>query len=553
MDNNDGFVETKAEMTSPSGGAAFGLTEEFPPDLPMQYSYETSRFYVRKCYQRYYDLVLQELFTRDKRCVTVTGSPGTGKSVFYGYFFNHFTREEQYRGFTIITASFTKYLQDIAVFENGKSVPKPESLSNSFWLENLSERKEPRIIYLYDGPPRISPKHQKMVCFTSPNERWLDSLYKDFSQTTLYMPLWDEDELFAAATSLRIDSVITRAVIDKRIGLFGFVARECLSQRERFVEDRLILVQQTIEEMSTLEPQRLVRIVTGVDTHHCLSHYVPHQDDPRKFDVRMASQYVRRRVLEKINVVVSFEEFANGYKQLRCNPQAAMDRGFSFLLKTYDLVRRGGKIHTITIGGSGHSKTFRCQKSKEFFLFDPKELSPAVLQTGPFHISVDTSDESIDSFYYPTRKFVWKKRLLVFLTKEVYLNPVSGQALVTVLEKLELLKKALKNPRSVRLILVALELDENKWKFKKRIQWDLLLNAENVDIIPGVDTSQLKAINMETVKDLRTAIDAPSAHQRDFFSGGVLTHYSTILKSFDERQNAIETMLTKIPVYVLEV
>ncbi|KAI9989914.1 hypothetical protein PInf_020209 [Phytophthora infestans] len=386
MDNNDGFVETKAEMTSPSGGAAFGLTEEFPPDLPMQYPYEMSKFYVRKCYQRYYDLVLQELFTRDKRCVTVTGSP------------------EQYRGFTIITASFTKYsdLQDIAVFEN--------------------ERKEPRIIYLYDGPPRISPKHQKMVCFTSPNGQWLDSLYKDFSQTTLYMPLWDEDELFAAATSLRIDSVITRAVIDKRIGLFGFVARECLSQRERFVEDRLILVQQTIEEMSTLEPQRL---------------------------------YVRRRVLEKINVVVSFEEFANGYKQLRCNPQAAMD--------------------------------------------------------------------------------------------------LSGQALVTVLEKLELLKKALKNPRSVRLIFVALELDENKWKFKKRIQWDLLLNAENVDIIPGVDTSQLKAINMETVKDLRTAIDAPSAHQRDFFSGGVLTQYSAILKSFDERQNAIETMLTKIPMYVLEV
>ncbi|KAI9989919.1 hypothetical protein PInf_020214 [Phytophthora infestans] len=404
MDINAGFVEAMAEAASPSGGAAPGLTEELPPDLPMQYPCERSEFYVRECYPRYYGLVLHELFTRDKRCVTVTGSPGTGKSVFYGYFFNHFTREEQYRGFTIITASFTKYsdLQDIAVFEN--------------------ERKEPRIIYLYDGPPRISPKHQKMVCFTSPNERWLDSLYKHFSQTTLYMPLWDEDELFAAATSLRIDSVITRAVIDKRIGLFGFVARECLSQRERFVEDRLIVVQQTIEEMSTLEPQRL---------------------------------YVRRRVLEKINVVVSFEGFANGYKQLRSNPQAAMD--------------------------------------------------------------------------------------------------LNGQALVTVLEKLELLKKALKNPRSVRLILVALALDENKWKFKKRIQWDLLLNAENVDIIPGVDTSQLKAINMETVKDLRTAIDAPSAHQRDFFSGGVLTHYSTILKSFDERQNAIETMLTKIPMYVLEV
>ncbi|ETK94062.1 hypothetical protein L915_02828 [Phytophthora nicotianae] len=133
------------------------------------------------------------------------------------------------------------------------------------------------------------------------------------------------------------------------------------------------------------------------------------------------------------------------------------------------------------------------------------------------------------------------------------MHPVSGQAIVIILDKLELLEKALKSPRSVRLIFVVPTSDEYKREHKQLIQWDLLSNAQSVDIIPGVgrmETNQLKTIDVETVKDLRTAVDGPSAQQRSFFSAGALNQYSMILKGFDEHQESVEMMLAKIPQYV---
>ncbi|KAG6942705.1 hypothetical protein JG687_00018906 [Phytophthora cactorum] len=184
------------------------------------------------------------------------------------------------------------------------------------------------------------------------------------------------------------------------------------------------------------------------------------------------------------------------------------------------------------------------------------ELSKDALQTGPYQISLVSRDEYIDSFYYPKGKLVWKECLVVFHTKEVSRHPVCGQGIETVLEKLELLKKALKKPKSVRQILVGLKLDKNKLERKQTIRWDVLSNFEIVEIISDIgpaETNQLKAINVKTVRDLRTAVDAPSTQQRTFFSPGVSTQYCTILKRFDERQNSIEAMPTKIPQYVLEV
>ncbi|KAG6951460.1 hypothetical protein JG688_00013726 [Phytophthora aleatoria] len=120
------------------------------------------------------------------------------------------------------------------------------------------------------------------------------------------------------------------------------------------------------------------------------------------------------------------------------------------------------------------------------------ELSKDALQTGPYHISLVSSDESIDSCYYPKGKLVWKECLLVFHTKEVSRHPVCGQGIVTVLEKLELLKKALKKP-----------LDKNKLERKHTIRWDVLSNFEIVEIISDIgpaETNQLKAINVKTVR-----------------------------------------------------
>lgn len=75
-----------------------------------------------------------------------------------------------------------------------------------------------------------------MVCFTSPYEAWFGEILKDATLLKFYMPMWDSDELFAAATALGRDSLLTRAVIDDRFFKFGGVASECLSRNETFVE-----------------------------------------------------------------------------------------------------------------------------------------------------------------------------------------------------------------------------------------------------------------------------------------------------------------------------
>ncbi|KAL4116486.1 hypothetical protein PRIC2_011939 [Phytophthora ramorum] len=56
-------------------------TQVFPKGLPVENVYELPKFFVRRCYPQYYRLIL-DLF-RTLHIITVTGTPGIGKSTFY--------------------------------------------------------------------------------------------------------------------------------------------------------------------------------------------------------------------------------------------------------------------------------------------------------------------------------------------------------------------------------------------------------------------------------------------------------------------------------------
>ncbi|KAG7376598.1 hypothetical protein PHYPSEUDO_013049 [Phytophthora pseudosyringae] len=69
-----------------------GFTEELP-SLPFMHKYKNGKYYyVRKYYDEYYQIVM-EMLNAGERFVTVTGTPGIGKSVFYAYFFQCFRKE----------------------------------------------------------------------------------------------------------------------------------------------------------------------------------------------------------------------------------------------------------------------------------------------------------------------------------------------------------------------------------------------------------------------------------------------------------------------------
>jgi hypothetical protein len=76
---------------------------------PLSHKAGLHQFYLRSCYQSYYDELMQSLFcqTKNEKDVTsVTRSPGIRKSMFYLSFLNTYLSRNP--GESLITASFSR-------------------------------------------------------------------------------------------------------------------------------------------------------------------------------------------------------------------------------------------------------------------------------------------------------------------------------------------------------------------------------------------------------------------------------------------------------------
>ncbi|KAL4087906.1 hypothetical protein PRIC1_012337 [Phytophthora ramorum] len=122
-------------------------TQVFPKGLPVENVYELPKFFVRRCYPQYYRLIL-DLF-RTLHIVTVTGTPGIGKSIFYGYFFEHY--KSTHPNTTIIAASFTKksVMKKVVVFrEDGTVEESRESYAFIQAEHDAASERKADVLYL---------------------------------------------------------------------------------------------------------------------------------------------------------------------------------------------------------------------------------------------------------------------------------------------------------------------------------------------------------------------------------------------------------------------
>ena len=164
--------------------------------LPMCEELQVSKFYVRDCYPTYYDYIAKIMLTKEEydtvcsllvidengnpskkpkvpggsllvidengnpsekpkvRLLTITGTPGIGKSIFYIYFFERFRKAHPTE--TIVTASFSdgELLECVVYYPNGNT--------------EEHDTKIPIIkgsIHLYDGPAKHPPVKARMICF----------------------------------------------------------------------------------------------------------------------------------------------------------------------------------------------------------------------------------------------------------------------------------------------------------------------------------------------------------------------------------------------------
>ena len=210
-------VRTNADdegIASPSAA----LLVKRDPELPMTLPVPRENFFIRACYPVYYNLLMQCLTHGKYDFVSVTGTPGIGKSVFYVYVFDRYRRENPKD--TIITASFDK---DNMLIECVVYGPDGEEPNHCDALPILQEGG----LYLFDGPPCRNPLGKKMVCFTSPNLRWFRKNNLNRRHTSLYMPVWTLDELIDADSACGFG--IGSDSISERYNFFGGCPRYCLT------------------------------------------------------------------------------------------------------------------------------------------------------------------------------------------------------------------------------------------------------------------------------------------------------------------------------------
>ncbi|TMW65709.1 hypothetical protein Poli38472_008351 [Pythium oligandrum] len=263
--------------------------------VPLEYPYHgRNNFYVRKCYDKYYQIVEKALMKTDKRCVTVTGTSGIGKSVFYAYFCERF-RQAHPDVCVIATAYRTERNCGLAVY-NGTD--EPIHMSSFFFFDEMlrkalddAKSAKKQTIFLCDGVPDTL-YCGKSVVFTSPDEKWLR--HADKYHCTYHMPLWTLDELQEAARELGLP--LTNEDMEIRFEIFGGEARHCLFPEKR--ADFLVsMFEQKIDRI--WNPDKRRRLLCDNDPDHRLvhieaNHYGHYQSS------KLASPFEVRKLAERM-------------------------------------------------------------------------------------------------------------------------------------------------------------------------------------------------------------------------------------------------------------
>ncbi|KAJ3321810.1 hypothetical protein HDV06_003812, partial [Boothiomyces sp. JEL0866] len=227
-------------------------------DLPMSYKYVGESFYVRDCYEKYYQDIIKIL--QREFYISLTGTPG--KSCLKRY-----RRENPDK--TIVTASFnySRQMEKCMVFEPN-SEPRPE--------KGLPFPPIKGALHLYDGPPNMEPPDNKMVCFTSPNYDWFRSMEKELTHIQLYMPTWDLDELLIANNELQLG--ISEEVLNER---YLHVGGEC-SQNNG---DKIKKIDSQVKLQDCLEYQGS----NASDLSHRIFHFIPSYEETDYYKVQFGS------------------------------------------------------------------------------------------------------------------------------------------------------------------------------------------------------------------------------------------------------------------------
>ena len=266
-------------------------------DVPQSHMCAAEKIFVRDCYSVYYDKVMEEL--EKTPLITVTGTPGIGKSLFYLYFFLTYRQDNPNE--RVLTASFTqeRKLKECKLW---KSVNEAAGAEDPLFKEYDKIPNEACALYLYDGGPEMEPNGStRMVAFSGRNAIWFSITSKYEMHVAVYMPNWGPMELKLAADALDLE--LGEQELAKRISLFGGTARYTLTNNAAFSRIGVKALGTALSKIETIRNvQQCFEGTLDLDqVVHPLMHYSVDVNDWMEAKLKPSSKIVDSMIHDRLN------------------------------------------------------------------------------------------------------------------------------------------------------------------------------------------------------------------------------------------------------------
>mmetsp|Transcript_10240 Transcript_10240/g.28214 ORF Transcript_10240/g.28214 Transcript_10240/m.28214 type:complete len:536 (+) Transcript_10240:7-1614(+) len=461
-------------------------TFDVPFGVPQAFKFEGKKIYVRDCYPQYYDLLVSLLEDDGVERVSVTGTPGNGKSTFYLYFVTRYIEENPEK--IIALASFTKSRKMMSC-----KTCKDGSLH--------SEANIPRNnvdLYLYDGPPEQQQPDDsgKLVVFTCPNFGWFNDIVRDSYHRTRYMPDWAFSELQKANIELELG--ISAQVLNERFRLFGGSARYCLSTNEEYVNKGRAKIRQGLSKITSLRHiESCFDGETDLDlVSNRLMRYVI--SDPTRLyhaDLVPASEEISILMKERLDSDLQHERIKL-MRWLEGSSKASTFACWLFENFVHEELQKGGTFIIRPLGSAEReSDQLVIDKQQGVYQRFKEKIALDQIFRDIYHAPEASTLKSIDSL------IVTPDLLVLFQITRNSSHPVASEGIVDLLMKLGKLQDAKANRISVQLIFVVPIQMSATYKSQPVMNKDVFgLSFENLracdcGVVPGIARVKKRKLN----------------------------------------------------------
>lgn len=494
------------------------LTIDLPTaDIPQAYDFEGEKIFVRRCYRDYYRHVMERLTDTRVKMLSVTGTPGIGKSAFYLYFLQRYQRENPTH--TIVAAAWNKSNQLIRCVKID-----PTGLSTQ--CAGVPKEAD---IYLYDGPPPMKqPGTAKMVAFTCPNDTWFSQILRDRGHRRIFMPVWTFPELQLA--NIELDLGIADEELRSRFALFGGSVRYCLCTDSEYLQLGHEQLMAGINNVTSLQDVENCFSGAARDltlTTHRIMHYVLNNETIVTAELMPASVEVSIRLKDKIASRLD-DDRRKLMMWLDGSHKASTFGGWLFENFVHEIFAKGGTFSKRSANTANTSMLTIPGTAGVYRRFkEPKTLDQILKEI--YMVPEAPNLPSIDS-YIIIGNFLY----LFQITRNEH-HPVGAEGIVSLLEKIGMLEAVKNGSFMAQLVFVVpaskaasypAQNVEHREAFKLSLDE---LKQRDCGTVPGI--AQVKK---------RKLLDAGIRNV-----GTLLTEYSKSPQDYSFAKNAIEKLLRK--------